>query len=542
MRNCRNTLRICKFLEERGELVKPDANEEFHIKVESCSQKRYYSLNADNCFCVTLEGLGNETFCISEDCSEEFETLYLVDGCMSDHACVDFDDCDYHRITIVNRPIYRCGSLCIRARIEDACGNMMCDYRGFKVRICNDEFEKVFALNEDNCFKAYIDEIPCGNYCISIAYMNDFDVAYRFNGCVNDSGNICIDGPENILDIMARHNNPQKIAVISRWCRDACGRLVRPVFDECFNIRISKRKGACKEFALACENHFTHVLKGNRDDVFEIEMLGDRNAVYEVDGIEVDSIRIRMDEDHDIRIIGGEGCECDDGCQDNECDGCQNKHGSLHISKWIEENGCLRKPNRDDCFKIRIQGLSDKTFVLDHRNHFTLCLDDIDTGYYCVYEQGNHDDVRFEVNNCRQDDGYVFVGADETVEMKIINVVSQDTVCPKQESILRIVKRIAGDCDCNGVDNLEMPYSGKFEIQVCGEDGMQRYTLCEDNCYEVSIPLAYGHYTVSEVNPCNRVTYIVDGGKETKEACVCVDEAHHEVVVVNYKQCVNYVI
>ncbi len=575
MRNCRKTLRICKFLEERGELVKPECYEEFHIKVESCSQKRYYSLNPENCFCVTLEGLGNETFCVSEDCCDDFETLYLIDGCPCDKACVDFDDCDFHRIAIVNRPLCKEGSLFIRARIEDACGNAICDFRGFRVRICGDDFEKIVPLNESNCFEACIDEIPFGNYCISISNMNDFDAIYRFNGCVGDCGNITIDGSENTLDIIARHNNPTKRAIISRWCRDGNGRLVRPAFDECFDIRVGRRNQAFKEFALDCENHFTHILEGNRNDVFTIEMLDDCGVTYEVDGVKVDCVRIRMDEDHDVRIIGGEGCEeegchhdecdCDDWDDDNdwkddcecndwkhdcECDHHQEKpdcechrgNGLLRISKWIDDNGRLRRPNRDDCFTIRIQGLSEKCFTLDRRNNFTLCLDNVRSGYYCIYEESNHDfDVCFEVNGCKQEDGYVFVNAGEETDVKIINMKRHDCGCHEKEHMLRIMKRIADHRECACDEDLIMPKSGSFEIKVSGPDGCQRYTLCEDNCYEVSIPLTKGRYTVMEMNPCNRVTYIVDGVK-SDEACVEVCEEHHEVIVVNHHNSVNYVL
>lgn len=569
MRNCRNALRICKFFEERGELFRPDCDEEFHIKVESCSQKRYYSLNPENCFCVTLEGLGNETFCVSEEeCG--FDATYTVDGCPVEKACVDFEDCDFHRIGIINHSRVREGDLRIRARVEDSCGNAMCDFGGLRMRICGDEFEQIFTLDEENCFEVCFNDLPFGCYQVEIAECEDFDVAFNFNGCVSNCGEIRIDGCENTLNIIARHNNPIRTVRICRWCQCGDGRLVKPGMRECFALRVRKRNSAFREFTLDCENRFCMTLEGRREDAFEIQQLDDCDVKYEVDGIIVDCVRVCMDEDHDVRIIGPceqdrhedchDECECEcihkekeecekpsHGCEEKcseqeEKKECTHERTSLRISKWVEKKGKMCHPEKEDCFRIRVQGYSDQCFLLNQRNHFTVTLDDIRPGYYCIYEESdNNYDVRFEVDGCSKEDGYLFVNSNQQSDVRIINRRREEE-CGK-ENVVRIMKRVdKGNhlCRCTQ-EQLQMPNSGSFEISVSGMDGCKRYTLEERNCFEVTLPLQQGKYTIRELNPCNRVSYIVDGEKK-EEACFMSDGRMHEVIIVNHVSAVNYVI
>lgn len=516
-----NHLRICKVKEVNGEMVKPEPCEVFHIAVESCSQRRYYILNAKNCFCVELDHLCNETYCVYEEDECENEVTYEVDGRVSPDGCVNFCEQDFHHITIINHetPCVEYGCLKIKKHVIDECGNEISHcHESFRVEVVGDDFRTTLFLNHANHFQAMIDDLPYGEYEVREIDGEGYDVTYVVDGVESEFGNIMIDSPRQRMDIYNRANNGMHVLRICKWIRKD-GRLVKPTYDQSFDIAIDNGY-AVREYTLNCANHFCESIEGNKNDTYILQELDACNVEYEVDGEMVDRVEVTMDQDHDVRIIN----------LDNS------GSGMFVVRKWIEEDGRLMIPRMDEVFYVRIQGYSEETFELNFDNDFTLMFNDVAPGYYNVYEEsGSIYDVSYEVNGVSQDDGYFYV---EEGGEAFINIINHKR-CPSSGGNIHLMKRV--NVPCNN-DEVAMPLEGSFEIYIEGPEGGNYFMLDANNNYEMDYPAMNGWYTIYEVNPCSMVTYRLDGVDYNNEVHFFVDDSNHEVMIINHVNKVNFVI
>ncbi|NBL00011.1 MAG: hypothetical protein EOM50_18775 [Erysipelotrichia bacterium] len=531
MINCSsNTLKICKFVESANGFVKPDNDDEFHIAVESCSSKRYYALNSSNCFCIQLEHLCNESYCVYE-LDNDGEVSYEVDGCSTNEACVDFMDQDYHHINIINHRCSHSGSLHIQKRVFDACGKEVDSDDSFNVRIRGLDYDEFRVLDPSNAYHVVLHDLPFGSYEVSEQKNSDYDTTYYINGVEKKRGIISVDKEENNIEVYNRMNTASHVLRICKWINQD-GRLVKPNYDQSFDI-VLKDRYAYKEYTLDCSNHFCLVVEGNKHDRFILEELDASDVVYEVDGEEVEVVDVVMNEDHDVRIINLEDSNPDPEPEPEPC-----PQTILRIQKWMEEDGRLYRPNQDDVFTFRIQGYSSIPFELNDANDFSVVIDDIDTGYYCIYEDMQTGyEVVYDVNGVIQEDGYLFVDTG-TTDVSIIN----QSACPNpdpDENIIHLVKRVNV---CNNANEVAIPETGTFEIYVSGPNGIAYYTLSSENNYEAFVEVENGDYTIYEVNPVNAVTYRLDGVDHINMVQLNVQDSSHEVMIINHVNRVNYII
>ena len=93
-----------------------------------------------------------------------------------------------------------------------------------------------------------------------------------------------------------------------------------------------------------------------------------------------------------------------------------------------------------------------------------------------------------------------------------------------------------------GTQNLEIPEEGNFDVYVEGVNGAQHVTLNADNHYEMYLEVENGWYTIYEVNPSGNVVYRLDGVDHNEDLYFYVEDFDHEVVIINSKQRINYII
>lgn len=536
-----NTVRICKYIESNRGINKPQDQEEFHILVESCSFKRYYSLNEHNCYCVEIEHMPNETYCIFElgvdEC--EFEVSYEIDGHRCKKGCFDFCETNFHNVKIINTVILPKGDLRIYNKVFSECGKPTCSDATFEVQIKGDDFDAVKVLNPANDYMLCLKDLTYGKYEVTGLNNEDYEVRYLVNGEVKDTGSICIDSLDcNEVVLLNRMNNGMHTLHICNWVRRN-GRLIKPGYHESFEFTL-KDNYAYKEYTLNCENRFCVCIEGNREDCFELESRDMDHIEYEVNGEKVDFVKVCLCEDMDVRIIRNEdSCiKNEDHKSEEDCIGCP-KGNRLVVSNLIEENDCLYVPCKEDCFAFRIQGLCDEVFELSCENDFTQVFENLESGYYCIYECGDcNQNITFEVNGNMQEDGYFFIDRDSQVCINMIYHVCS-SCCDTSLNTITLVKRINGRCSDYEV---EMPFNDAFYIAVEGNDGVEHYCLNEENNYCLDIFVENGSYCIYEVNPECDVEYRVDGNVCHNEALVCVDDNDVEVMIINYMNTLNYIL
>lgn len=520
-----NHLRICKYIEERGEMKKPHEQDVFHIVVESCSQRRYYILNKSNCFCVELDHLCNETYCVyEENGDEEYEVSYMVDGHDCQEACVNFNQQDFHHVKVINHKKCRTGTLCIKKRVFDVCGKEVHSDDSFTVKVRGLQFEKTVTLDRRNHFKVCIEDLPFGSYEVKEKRNDDYDVTYVVDGVEKERGIISVEEGKNLIEVHNHMNNGTHFLRICKWLM-VDGKLKKPDYHNEYTI-VLRDHYACKEYTLSCENHFCVCIEGDKHDTFILEELDAHHVIYEVNGEEVEQVEVTLDSDYDVRIINVEG-PCPD--PDPEDTG-------LQIRKWIEKDGQLSMPSHHQHFTFTIQGYSEEEFVLDSSNDFMLQFSDMREGYYCIHETNNTKyNVVYEVNGERQEDGYVFVNDDE---ISMVNMINQK-ICPPITRMLHLIKRVNSPCSHGDV---VPPSEGCYTICVNVNNEESYYELNADNDYEMMVPIQEGKYIIYEIPPQTKVTYQLDGVNCKDEVVFMAQNKSYEVVIINYVNKVNFVI
>lgn len=516
--NCSgNHVRIVKMKRVNGRLVRPDMDEVFHVQVQSCSQNRYYRLNASNQFSVELDHLCNEDVCVYEE-DGEYEVSYQIDGVASEEACVNFNRSNFHEITIINEernPQDR-GTLRLSKHVYDRCGNEVDSDETFRFEMRGANFVRNIILSASNSYTTLIEDIPFGNYVVRELNGNEYQVSYIVNGIESDRGDIEIDSLNGSMQIINRMDSGTHFLRICKWIQ-AENRLVKPS-GESYEIRIFDGY-AIREYVLDCANHYCITLEGNASDTFSIEEIDAENVVYEVNGESMDSVNVRMNQDYDVRIINMDE---------------PSQTGSIFIRKWIEEDGVRVVPPMDMEFSFSISGYSDETYVLNDRNNFTMEFNDVESGYYYIREEATSSyDVSYEVNGTLQDDGYFRV-MDSEVRINVINTENDDN-----RNIITILKRVnvAGSSD-----EVEVPSEGSFEVYLEGPEGSEYIMLNQNNNYQVRYRAAQGWYTMYEVNPLGEVTYRLDGVDHNNELMFYVDGFDHEAMVINHINRVNFIL
>ena len=509
--NCSgNHVRICKMKEVNGRLVRPDSGEVFLIRVESCSQRRHYRLNESNSFCVELDHLCNETYCVSEE-SGEYEVSYEIDGVASEEACINFNRQSFHTITIINHnstPTRR-GSLRLNKRIFNRCNTAMDSRESFVFDVRGNNFTRTITLSNNNNYTALIEDMPFGEYVVSERNPSGYDVVYVVDGVESEHGDIMIRRENESMEIQNHANDGAHVLRICKWIRDN-GRLVKPSGEESYDITISDGY-ALREYTLNCENRFCIMLEGNHNDRFIINEIDADNVVYELDGEIVDEVDVMMNSDHDVRIINSNGTS---------------GNGSIFIRKWLLENGRLVVPASNMSFRLRIQGYSEEVYTLNDNNNFTLSFEDVESGYYIINEEPVEGyEVSFEVNGVPQSDGYFRVEANEESAINMINEQRDSNL-----DVITIVKRIG----VNNSDEVRVPTEGTFEVYLEGPEGGNYFTLNRSNNYQVRYEAMQGWYTMYEVNPPGSVTYRLDGVDHDNELNFYVDGFDHEAMVINH--------
>jgi len=516
MRCNNNHLRIRKMISRNNELVMPDENEEFSIRVESCSSRRHYRLNQCNHFCVELDLLSDEEVCVYEDNGGDY-VRFEIDGENSESGCVDFLNSNFHEIIIINESedcSYDYGSLRLRKYIVNRCGEEHGVAQSFSFEMIGENYHKIIHLNAENQYTALIQNIPYGNYEVRELNHGKYDVSYVVNGIESDYGNIEIDSNYGEMMIYNRRNDENHILRIDKWISEN-GKLRKPMYPDNYVILLNDGY-AMREYTLNCGNRYSVSVEGNRNDTFMLEEMNASNVIYELDGEIVDHVEMTMSKDHELRIINTQTSE--------------NK-GTILLQKWMDEDGSLVVPSSHMSFDLRLLGYSDVVYTLNNSNHFTLRFDDIEEGYYQISEVDDaHYDVSYEVNGIAQEDGYIYVRNGEITNVSIINRERSEI-----RSTLHLMKRV-------GIQNLEIPEEGNFDVYVEGVNGAQHVMLNADNHYEMYLEVENGWYTIYEVNPSGNVVYRLDGVDHNEDLYFYVEDFDHEVVIINSKQRINYII
>lgn len=515
-----NVLTIEKYIrDDRGELIKPQDDECFEIRIISDTFDATYTLTCENDFALELSDLEPGFYDVSET-SGNYQVSYLVNHQSErDYAHVEVRKCEASSVMIINTPVCdTCASplrICKFMRRCDGSFVRPDDDMCFKVMLCGCGFYQTFNLNACNNFCVDIDNICCGEYEIREIENECYKTSYIVNdGEERTCAFICLHENEcNMIQIINEERNQGSVNVC-KYLRNQCGDLVKPMKGDRFVVTL--RSFFFRETFILDEHNdwcmcFDHLREGSYE-VRERSIDG-YDTTYIVNGCkEKKRARFIVDSDgtNEIRIVNTPSkADC----------------GNLKICKYIElQNGDLVKPSANESFEVCVKGdCLDEIYTLHSHNNWCVVLEGLSRGDYIISEVcANGYDVSYLVNGCKMENANVcMINCDQ--EVAIVN--------SRQRGGNLQIEAWIRDCD----DELMKPCgNASFEVYVEHRDETRCYTLDQRNRWCILLDdLKPGKYRIIQKDSYGyEVTYEING-EEMVHGSVLLDGEDQYVNIIN---------
>lgn len=517
-----SVLTLDKYIRDQGgELMKPQSDECFHVRVIGDYFDQTFTLDGENDFALDIFDLPSGCYDVVEvDCAI-YDTTYLVNAEKeSPYAQVEVRDCEASAVLIINNLRMCCEQdsplrICKFVRRSDGSLAKPDPCLSFKVMLAGCGVCETFNLNANNNFCVDIEHICCGEYEIKELDHEEYVCSYQVNdGCETTRACVCVhEGGRNCVNIINEERNKGEVS-ICKVMRQANGDLIKP--DKSARFLVTLRSFFCKEtFVLDASNDFcVHVynLKEGSYEIKEHRCVG-FDTTYIVNGCKEERKARFLVENgncNDIKIINSPQRE---------------KSGDLRICKYIANSfGDYVKPAADEEFTLTISGpCLESSYTLRAANNWCVILEGLKKGVYRVCEQGTSEyTTQYFVNGEKKDEALICMDACNQ-ELTIINT-------RKSFGNLKLSALIE-DCDgCPTKPNA----SEYFEVLI--ESACDSRTITLDACNNFCVLLEdmeKGKYRITQKDSYGyKVSYEVDQ-ERMNNAIVEMDGSNVSVIIIN---------
>lgn len=497
--------------DEQGALCRPSRYEAFEVLVESDSFKQKVLLNHENDFRIQLFDLPQGHYEVRE-VGSECSVSYLINGLPCASACVDVAQEDVC-ITVINHAVAR-GCLQFQGVIEEnGCRREPCGEEEFRVVVSFENGHEDLILNAANDFCEQLCDLEPGAYTVTECQKED--VRFEIDGHVFEDS-VCIElNGENVCVQIVRSLLSKADLTIEKRIRDATGTISHPDQDASFEITL-QHNGRRQMFELNCDNDWTKVMKNQEAGAYEIcEVHGGENVRYQINGGKVshEGCFTLKDQDVCVRVLNQRKSE-----------------GVLHLEASVKEcEGNIEAPSGDMVFCMHVEGRGyHKRIVLDRRNHWHQSLL-LKAGEYRVEQEQavGFDGLYYLVDDCKEHEVTIRM-KDEDQHVQAVNIMKCAGGCIDLGKY-----RKDSSCGC-----LKRPSNDEeYEVEIRGEDFHKIITLNSCNHWREHLDgLPLGRYHIKEITPDQKVTYIINGGEEVRDAILDVHEESYEIKVINEDQ------
>lgn len=500
---------IRKWVEDEcGNRVKPCRDDSFEVMIEGESYKQCFALHEENDWCIHLEGLACGCYAIHErGCGR---AQIMVNDCESRDGCFTLQEEDI-TIDVINQA--GCANSLQLFAYELVDGEEITPSKDkvYEIEVLCGKQKECFTLNCENDWCIVLEDIIPG--CYRIFAKAQPDMLYEVNGeCFENAvdvdvevGDVCV----KLLD----PTYPQRDIKISKRVKDANGDLKRPPRHACYEMVL---QGACKEyFTLSEENQWCAYFEDMPEGIYEVkELYCDGKVEYQIDGKAMSHQGYFTLANTPVEV-----------CVINEA--AQAEMSTLCVRAMVKNcEGDMECPNHNDVFEMMLDGDGVREdVILNQANNFQMCFTDLKPQTYTITQQPNDEFTRITycIKNEEKSDGTITLDH-HSMQVDVINYAN----CA--QGSIRVMKYIKDEsCGC-----LKRPcMDDQFDVQIQGEDFNQTVVLNASNkwCY-VFDQLMDGTYTIQELGG-DHVSYIVNGGKEMKEAEVYLHGNEANVKIIN---------
>lgn len=517
---------MTKFIRNtQGQLVRPKGEVSYAFHISRPGFNKVVTLDKDNRWSMTLQGLEDGNYVISELDSETDVSYIINDGNETDFGIVNVQH-NENRISIINaqKPSEN-GSITITKYMRNAQAELLRPTGDFQTRVhvSKPGYNEVFTLNQANDWTISLVDLMDGSYVLNEVASED-DVTWRINGGNEVRyGVVDVLHNENQVDMIDTPRSSGGSINLNKFIRNAQGQLVKPQQQERFTINL--RGPSSQSIALDMSNNWNVTVDNLEDGLYQIREVTPTN--YDVsyivnDGSEETNAQVQVAGDsQQVRII-------------NAVRGSRNV---LEISKYMKtSNGSLIIPAEGDTFLVEVSGNQyQEVFTLDAQNRFTQRISNLTSGTYSVREM-SIDDVTttYRVN-----------GGQETSSASI-------SVSDGKNNIVEVINERRANQNSLDVYKYMMEADGSFvkpqpmqvfRFLLTGNNVHQFYTLSSANDWHVEIDqLSSGEYEVIEQSSAQyQVRYLVNGADFSETGEVTLSAGIQSIVeIVNTATAANH--
>lgn len=446
-----------------NEVVKPASDEVFEVEVESEDGCERYCLHMENNWCVYLDGLSRQTYCVRM-AKEEMNFIRTINGCVSDDPCICMGQ-QAQSIRFLHQRLFS-GTLTIDLRLVDCSEENVEIPKGmeFEILVEGREFKEIFVLKESNHYCVVLNHLP--KTALRIIQKDNF--GYEVNYEVN-----C----ERVrFASLVMNEEDQCVSIINKMISSSGNLLVEACFSEDCEVAqeipfVLKGRGVHQTYVLCEANQYATCFDDLAQGCYQI--LCEEDCQIEAQGQCLNDGKFTLGEDdYSVQLFVP----------------CQ-QEPSLCISKRMIVNHNQVMPDDDAYFDFLFTGKGiHEVYRLHSGNQFTVYLYGLDIQHYEIKELKNKDRVEYEVDGCIQQDGYFYYeGKDQQVVL-----INHE----RQERAVEIRKYMRDFSGC-----LVMPQRYEcFEVLLEGYHYKQTFILNKENNFMLQIyGLEEGHYQISEL-------------------------------------------
>lgn len=494
-----------------GTMEKPQGDLSFLMEITKQGQKiKRVVLDAENDWSKSIE-LPYGDYEITQLPHEQFAGVqYMVCEELCEQACIhlEADMC----ITGINEAMCAMGSIEISKLIkeQDRYHYPPQDAQ-YYVQLIGEQETIRTLLYADNGFYANISNLARGTYEV-VEENSDETTAYIVNNAaLSKQGIVHVADNANTVHIINTVEEKMGSIVLQKKLREN-DQLHTPQDSDRFTFLIS-RPGYRQTVSLDAANQWQTVLSDLASGDYVIsEIDTDADVSFIIDGgSEVNRAVVHVDgTSHQVQII-------------NEYKKVVN---GLRIQKRMRDSeGNFHTPNEDMRIRLRVTSPGFYELVtLSKENDWQIVFEDLNTGWYVVDEIDAQGKVSYIADHGSEKDHGVILVHDGMHSMEVINASEQQSLGSLQ--IEKMIRTAQG---------LKRPQDDFTALIYVHKPGFQRViTLDKENQWSAKIEdLANGLYAIEEIGATQRVSYIVNGEKESEHAEISVENNAHHVLVIN---------
>lgn len=509
----KGSIEICKLLKDgEGCYRYPNQDDSFWVKLKGEHTTSRVLLNYANRFYASIRNLQEGWYEVCEE-SGTNNVYYAVNNSAPVNRGLVQVKQNANTVNIIHASSIDAGSIEITKYVQSQEGLLMKPIYGeYRVHISKSCFNQVVMLNKENAYHVVLEQLAHGDYVVDELDHEDVCYVVDAGSCV-DYGVVSVHGDTHQIKVINAQRSTQKGSItLAKYVRkDAL--LKRASGEDSYVFHVSK-EGFNQFYTLDKSNQFIQVIDQLEDGDYRItETTTTDDVSYIINGQNetTDGMVSVHANSNTVQIINTK----------------RSRTGSISLQKYLRVNGELVTPPNGFVSNIHVTKPGYNEMITLHEgNHWTYVVDNLESGLYVVDEVDDMYDVSYIIDEESEIHYAALNVAQNEHKVTIINTTRTANGNIQIEKFMR---------DGQQLVKPHPSFTTQVHVSKAGYDEI--FPLHRDNDWKVVIrDLMEGIYLIDEVDSNIGVQYSINGGDETANAVVYVNDNTNRVKMINMVQ------